>query len=217
MEDFESAPAGSIDGWEALWQELASANGSVIQELESHSGLKYLEVLATSSISTQPLTECIEWYNNSLAAAQSCWSQLSWWMKCSAESNWKIALKDSNGEEVCTIRNSGNGSTGTIDVLTHQGWQEIPAAIAPDVWTEFILQLDFCASPVKYRLCVGDCTSWCDWYTLGIDAEHIGSFELFNNCIRTCYDDFCLSIIPEPSTIGILSLGSLILFQRRRI
>jgi hypothetical protein len=215
-EDFESALTGSMETWDTAWEELESACASVIQSLESFNGQSYLEVWANSLTSSVPLTECIELYDDSFTASHSDWLELSWWMRCSPESNWKITVKACNGQEVCTFSNNELGSTGAIDVLTEQGWQETVATLSADVWTELALQLDFGANPVKYRLCVGDSASWYGWYTLGIDAECLGLINIFNDGSRTCYDDFCLCIVPEPATIGMLALGALVLLRKRK-
>lgn len=217
MEDFESTLAGSLDGLNTNWQECESAHASVIQDLASHGGTKYLEVWATSMISPVPLQKCVEWgYDSLIAAHDDCCIELCWWMKYSVESNWKITLKGCNGQEVCTIGNRELGSIDTIDVFTDQGWQETQLILGEEVWTELILQLDFDASPVQYRLRLGDSTSWSGWYTLGIDAECFKLVEIFNNDSRTCYDDFSLSIVPEPATIGLLTLGALVLLRKRK-
>ncbi len=215
-EDFESALTGSIEAWDAAWKELESAFGNVIQDSANHWGQKYLEVWATNLNPSEPYRECVEWYNDILTTSHGDWLELSWWMKCSSESNWKIAVKACNGEEVCTFSNNEIGSAGTIDVLTDQGWQETVATLSADVWTELALQLDFGASPVKYRLRVGDSASWCGWYTLGIDAECLGLIKIFNDGNRTCYDDFCFCVVPEPATISLLMLGALVLLRKRR-
>jgi hypothetical protein len=204
---FESYPTGSIHGRDSTWQKISSYEG--VTTSRAHTGTKSLHV---DSGNDNTVGE-VRWYNDLSMPPQGGLVELDWWMYRDAASKW----------EVVGLANNRVGSLGTVDVQTETGWLETMAFATEGSWLHIFLDIDFDTNPTPYRLSVSTTSSpgtWFGWYSLGATGDYFRYIDLLSGVIwenpSVYWDDFTGSVVPEPATLFLLSIGGLAAMRRRR-
>ncbi|MCD4831975.1 MAG: PEP-CTERM sorting domain-containing protein [Anaerohalosphaeraceae bacterium] len=126
-------------------------------------------------------------------------------------------IMDDSAKKAARIQvNPGNGN---IEIYDGSGFTTIMAAVA-DTWYEFEMTLDY--STKKFDIKAREAGSTDDWSTAlnqdFYDADSASLDRVYgygrSDSIYGYFDD--IKIVPEPATMVLLSLGSLLVLKRRR-
>ena len=172
-EDFESYPPGNIQGKDTTWGHIGyptNSNEGQVVTSPVHGGTKSLSVFSTAGGTTGS-----QWFDDTDTAPHGGVVDLSWWMYVSStyvDPSWNILVLGPTGKTVANIDNHAVGSTSSIDYLSGTTWYETsPVRSVPqDTWKQVTLEVDFIASPDRYRLRLGT-SAWTGWFTVGTNPD----------------------------------------------
>ncbi len=210
-QDFDSLNTGDIHGKGTTWEGTATAE---VTTALSFSPPKSLVIGAHT-----PLDRA-DWYDDTPGTPHGGLMEFSWMVNRSTGGEWAWEVWGFGGSKVAEIRNNEVGSISTLDLLTDSGWVETLAIVPAATWSEFTMQVDLRDTQDQYRVRIGD-GDWWGWYSLGTDEQYfrrIGFRRLGGNIYL---DDMVGSVVPEPSAVVLLGIGTLILglafrFRRKR-
>ena len=111
----------------------------------------------------------------------------------------------------------GYTEAGTIDLDTGGVWTETPSDTAAGQWYHFKLVVDTTAD--TFDLYLDDSLLWTGApFRNGVDAEDLDAVKFIGYGCTDSSDYVAvdnISIVPEPATMALLSLGALVMRRRR--
>lgn len=211
-QDFDSLNTGSIHGQGTTWEGSRADVGTS----DSFSPPKSL------AIGKGVAGGWADWYDDTLGTPHGGLMEFSWMVNRTTEVGWAWEVWGFGGSKLAEIRNNQVGSISTLDCLTGSGWVETLAIVPADTWSEFTMQVDLRESQDQYRVRIG-VGDWWGWYSLGTDEQYLRRIRFQEISMNGYFylDDMVGSVVPEPSTVAMLGIGTLILglafrFRRKR-
>ena len=243
-EDFESyAKAYSIDGkgssWQIVYPEPDTHRADLqylgwIESANVHSGNRALQMLSYEY--SGPDFGGSLWQNDMDPTPRGGLIDFSWWMYVgttypNTDPHWRVAVLGTNGNIVVQIGDEevASGSMSKIDVQSTAGWTETQETMTSKEWHQVKLEVDFAASPNRYRVWADQPGTWTDWCSLGTNETSLRGIEFLGrlNGAGTSgivyFDDMSGTtafVTPEPSTLSMLAAfglaGAGLVWRRRR-